>query len=207
MPSNHWLVAFALPSLLLAQAPEDSQILRLRAAVARISDPEHRFQFLLSRARDTGSPRATAAEELLAREAGAAQRLRKAAERSSPRTRGVALAALVRRLGGDLVFALRRSIDDRSASVRRHVFATVRRIGRTVAARALLEQDLIDTDARVRVRAARGLAELGDPKAIPKLVAATRARPCACRRARRPRAHVAFVTQTSVLARMSTEVA
>ena len=148
-----------------------------------------------------------AAEALLAEEVGGAKRLRAAAERSSPRTRGVVLAALVRCKRVDLAFALRRAIDDRSAAVRRRVFETIEKTGKSAVAREILRGDLIGNDGKARMRAARGLVAIGDPKAIPDLAAAAKIKPCRCKTVRRPRAHVAFVTQTSVLARMSSEVA
>ena len=92
-------------------------------------------------------------------------------------------------------------------AVRRRVFEAVRRTGKMAAVREILRKDLLDNDAEVRIRAGRGLVALRDPKAIPYLVSAAAMKACSCRRARRPRAHVAFVTQTAVLSRMSAEIA
>ena len=192
----------------------ERQIRSLQQQLQQPAGVAARVRLLLSRVRDSRSPWTHAVEVLLAQESGADELLRQAATANkSTRQRRTALAALLRRGGSARTFALRRAVLDRP-TVLQHLVALTRQRGETEAAVRVLAEDLKQGSFHRRRRTATALAELGDPKAVPHLVAARRAlapsRRCRCRcRRHRPRrrAHVAVITQTAVVRNFRTEIA
>ncbi len=159
---------------------------------------------------DAGPGRTAAIGELLVREAGADQELRKQARRNTtPRRRIAALQALQQReLVGNDRFVLRTAILDGSEEVRQ---AAVQ-IGRpTVGADDIryLASGLGHDNAKVRVRTADALGELGHPDAVKLLVLAGphAATGVAAGGGQGERAHVAFLQQQAYIRDYDVEVA
>jgi hypothetical protein len=133
-----------------------------------------RVQQLLQALRtDGGAGRAAAIEELLVREPGADQELRRQARtNSSPARRMLALAALERRpLAGNDRFLLRTTILDGNESVRSTAAAMLRPSIDSEAI-AYLGAGLLHPNSKMRIRTAEALADLGHADAVKLLVMA-----------------------------------
>lgn len=130
-------------------------------------------QLLEAARQDSGPARLAAIDELLVRENGADEVLRKEARgNNSPLRRVRALAALQRRsLPGNDRFVLRSAILDGSQDVRTAAVALAKP---TVTAEDIgyLATGFAHQNAKVRVRTAEALADLGQPAAIKLLVLA-----------------------------------
>ncbi|MCB9877144.1 MAG: hypothetical protein H6835_06025 [Planctomycetes bacterium] len=159
---------------------------------------------------DTGPSRAAAIEELLVREEGADQELRRHARRNgNVRQRIGALSALQRRsLTGNDRFVLRTAVLDKNENVREAAIA----LGKpTVDDDDVLYMaaGLASESGKVRTRTAEALGALGQPSAIPLLV---KAGPHAAAGlggggAAGDRAHVAFLNQQAYIRDFDVEVA
>src|SRR5690606_30459413 len=148
--------------------------------------------------------RAAAIEELLVREPGADQYLRQQARRNSnERQRIAALAALQRRkVSGNDRFVLRTAVFDTSKKVR----ATAVDLGKvTVQADdiAYMAGGLANSNAKVRVRTAEALGNLGHNAAVELLVKAgpyaASGLAAAGGDGSQTRAHVAFLNQQAYI--------
>ncbi|MFT4513744.1 MAG: hypothetical protein ACI91B_002450 [Planctomycetota bacterium] len=174
---------------------------------------EKRVQYLLRRIpRNIIQSQAAAIEELLVREPGADQYLRIQGRRNSnERQRIAALSALQRRkVAGNDRFVLRTTVFDRSNRVRE---AAVKISKPTIDASHIVYMagGLANKHAKVRVRTAKALADLGHREAIQLLV---KAGPHAASGLAAPggdgsrtRAHVAFITQQAYIRDFDVEVA
>lgn len=143
----------------LAQLGPELLPLRHRAAPTRI-----RVQELLAALRhDVRPSRSAAVEELLVRETNADEDLRRQARTNpTPACRIGALRALERRsLTGNDRFVLRTAILDASTEVRAAAVALSRPLGDADV--DYLATGLADQNAKVRIRTAEALAELGNP--------------------------------------------
>lgn len=152
----------------LAQLGPELLPLRHRAAPTRI-----RVQELLAALRhDVRPSRSAAVEELLVRETNADEDLRRQARTNpTPACRIGALRALERRsLTGNDRFVLRTAILDASTEVRAAAVALSRPLGDADV--DYLATGLADQNAKVRIRTAEALGELGNPAAVKLLVLA-----------------------------------
>lgn len=172
-----------------------------------------RLQKLLEGIRaDTSAGRAAAIEELLVREEGADQELRRQVRNNpTPRRRIAALRALERReLDGNHRFVLRTTFLDGSPEVREAAAAIARAV---VAADDIdyLANGLVHPNAKVRQRTAEAFGELGHADAVKRLVMAG---PNAAAglaagggSGNSPRAHIAILNQQAYIRDFDVEVA
>lgn len=152
----------------LAQLGPELLPLRHRAAPTRI-----RVQELLAALRhDVRPSRRAAVEELLVRETNADEDLRRQARSNpTPACRIGALRALERRsLAGNDRFVLRTAIFDASSEVRAAAVALSRPLADADV--DYFATGLADQNAKVRIRTAEALGELGNPAAVKLLVLA-----------------------------------
>jgi hypothetical protein len=192
----------------LAQLGPELLPLRQRSAPTKV-----RVHQLLEQLRDGGSPgRAAAVEELLVREPAADEDLRREVRSNpSPPRRIGALAALQRRtLAGNDRFVLRTAVLDGSPDVRLAAAGLSRPTLRADDV-SYLASGLTHQNAKVRVRTAEALGELGHPDAIKMLVLAA---PHAAKGLAAPdggnagtRGHVAFLQQQAYIRDFDVEVA
>lgn len=162
---------------------------------------------------DSGTGRAAAVEELLVRETNADEDLRREARSNdAPAQRIGAIRALRRRaLAGNDQFVLRTAILDRSEDVR-HAAIGLCRATTTADDVTYLASGLAHGNAKVRVRTAEALAELGHPDAVQKLVlagpfAAVGLAAADGGASLGNRAHVAFLEQQAYIRDFDVEVA
>lgn len=152
----------------LAQLGPELVPLRHRGAPTRV-----RVQELLAALRQDDRPsRCAAVEELLVRETNADEDLRRQARTNpTPACRIGALRALERRsLAGNDRFVLRTAILDASSEVRAVAVALSRPLANADV--DYLATGLADQNAKVRIRTAEALGELGNPAAVKLLVLA-----------------------------------
>ena len=152
----------------LAQLGPELLPLRHRSAPTRV-----RVQELLDALRHHSRPsRSAAVEELLVRETNADEDLRRQARTNpTPACRIGALRALERRsLAGNDRFVLRTTILDASSEVRAVAVALSRPLADVDV--GYLATGLADQNAKVRIRTAEALGELGNPAAAKLLVLA-----------------------------------
>jgi hypothetical protein len=176
----------------------------------RTAATEVRVQRLLEALpRGAGPGRSAAVEELLVREPDADQALRHEARRNVAEHRRIgALAALQRRdLTGNDHFVLRSAVLDPSRAVRDAAAALVPPAEAAAAVR-YLAPGLMHDDARLRVRTAEALADVGHADAVRLLVLAGPNAGAALGAADAGvRAHVAFVQQQAYIRDYDVEVA
>lgn len=159
---------------------------------------------------DTSPGRAAAIEELLVREEGADQELRRQVRNNpTPRRRIAALRALERReLDGNHRFVLRTTFLDGSPEVREAAAAIARP---DVGADDIdyLANGLVHPNAKVRQRTAEAFGELGHADAVKLLVMAgpNAAAGLAGGGGSSPRAYIAFVNQQAYIRDFDVEVA
>jgi len=192
----------------LAQLGPELLPLRQRGAPTKV-----RVHQLLEHLREGGSPgRAAAVEELLVREPAADEDLRREVRSNpSPQRRIGALAALQQRtLAGNDRFVLRTAVLDGSPAVRAAAAGLSRPTLRADDV-AYLASGLTHQNAKVRVRTAEALGELGHADAIKMLVLAA---PHAAKGLAAPdggnagtRGHVAFLQQQAYIRDFDVEVA